>query len=51
MRCADALDSDALREIASSDVFWDKIVSSSHSAPSRSTTRRSRKPTISWQMG
>jgi replicative DNA helicase len=27
MRCADALDSDALREIASSDVFWDKIVS------------------------
>jgi replicative DNA helicase len=27
MRCADALESDALREIASSDVFWDKIVS------------------------
>jgi replicative DNA helicase len=27
MRCADALDSDKLREIASSDVFWDKIVS------------------------
>ena len=27
MRCADVLDSDALREIASSDVFWDKIVS------------------------
>jgi replicative DNA helicase len=27
MRCADALDSQALREIASSDVFWDKIVS------------------------
>ena len=27
MRCADALDSDALREIASSDVFWDRIVS------------------------
>jgi replicative DNA helicase len=27
MRCADALDSEALREIASSDVFWDKIVS------------------------
>jgi replicative DNA helicase len=26
MRCADVLDSDALREIASSDVFWDKIV-------------------------
>src|ERR1700761_6366888 len=27
MRCADALDSDTLREIASSDVFWDKVVS------------------------
>jgi replicative DNA helicase len=27
MRCADVLDSDVLREIASSDVFWDKIVS------------------------
>jgi replicative DNA helicase len=27
MRCADALDSDKLREVASSDVFWDKIVS------------------------
>ncbi len=27
MRCADALGSDALRDIASSDVFWDKIVS------------------------
>ena len=27
MRCADVLDSDALREIASSDVFWDKLVS------------------------
>jgi replicative DNA helicase len=27
MRCADALDSTALREIASSDVFWDKVVS------------------------
>ncbi len=27
MRCAEALDSDTLREIASSDVFWDKIVS------------------------
>ncbi len=27
MRCADALDSETLREIASSDVFWDKIVS------------------------
>ena len=27
MRCADVLDSEALREIASSDVFWDKIVS------------------------
>jgi replicative DNA helicase len=27
MRCADVLGSDALREIASSDVFWDKIVS------------------------
>jgi replicative DNA helicase len=27
MRCADVLDSDALREIASSDIFWDKIVS------------------------
>ncbi|HEY1699217.1 MAG TPA: replicative DNA helicase [Trebonia sp.] len=26
MRCADALDSETLREIASSDVFWDKIV-------------------------
>ena len=26
-RCADALDSETLREIASSDVFWDKIVS------------------------
>jgi replicative DNA helicase len=27
MRCADALDSAPLREIASSDLFWDKIVS------------------------
>ena len=27
MRCADALGSETLREIASSDVFWDKIVS------------------------
>ncbi len=27
MRCADALGSEALREIASNDVFWDKIVS------------------------
>jgi replicative DNA helicase len=27
MRCADVLDSEALREIASSDVFWDKVVS------------------------
>jgi replicative DNA helicase len=27
MRCADALDSQTLRELASSDVFWDKIVS------------------------
>jgi replicative DNA helicase len=27
MRCAEALDSETLREIASSDVFWDKIVS------------------------
>ena len=27
MRCADVLDSDALREVASSDIFWDKIVS------------------------
>jgi replicative DNA helicase len=27
MRCADVLGSDTLREIASSDVFWDKIVS------------------------
>jgi replicative DNA helicase len=27
MRCADALDSETLREIASSDVFWDKVVS------------------------
>ena len=27
LRCADALDSETLREIASSDVFWDKIVS------------------------
>jgi replicative DNA helicase len=27
MRCADVLDSEALREIASSDIFWDKIVS------------------------
>jgi replicative DNA helicase len=27
MRCADVLHSEALREIASSDVFWDKIVS------------------------
>ncbi|MGD0704818.1 MAG: replicative DNA helicase [Trebonia sp.] len=27
MRCADVLDSDALREIATSDVFWDKVVS------------------------
>ncbi len=27
MRCADALDSDALREIASNDIFWDKVVS------------------------
>jgi replicative DNA helicase len=27
MRCAEVLDSDKLREIASSDVFWDKIVS------------------------
>jgi replicative DNA helicase len=26
MRCADALESETLREIASSDVFWDKIV-------------------------
>jgi replicative DNA helicase len=26
MRCADALNSETLREIASSDVFWDKIV-------------------------
>jgi replicative DNA helicase len=27
MRCAEALDSEPLREIASSDVFWDRIVS------------------------
>jgi replicative DNA helicase len=27
MRCANALDSETLREIASSDVFWDKVVS------------------------
>jgi replicative DNA helicase len=27
MRCADALGSETLREIASNDVFWDKIVS------------------------
>ena len=27
MRCAEALESETLREIASSDVFWDKIVS------------------------
>jgi replicative DNA helicase len=27
MRCAEVLDSDALREIASSDVYWDRIVS------------------------
>jgi replicative DNA helicase len=27
MRCADALGSEALREIASSDLYWDKIVS------------------------
>jgi replicative DNA helicase len=27
MRCADALGSETLREVASSDVFWDKIVS------------------------
>jgi replicative DNA helicase len=27
LRCADALGSETLREIASSDVFWDKIVS------------------------
>jgi replicative DNA helicase len=27
MRCADALDSDALRQAASDDVFWDSIVS------------------------
>ncbi len=27
MRCADVLDSEALREIASSDVFWDEVVS------------------------
>ena len=27
MRCADVLESDTLREMASSDVFWDKIVS------------------------
>ena len=27
MRCADVLDSPTLREIASSDVFWDKVVS------------------------
>jgi replicative DNA helicase len=27
MRCAQALDSEALREIASSDLFWDKIMS------------------------
>ena len=27
MRCADALESEMLREIASSDLFWDKIVS------------------------
>ena len=27
MRCADALNSEALREIASSDVFWDKVIS------------------------
>ena len=47
MRCADALDSDKLREIASSDVFWDKIVTSNPSVLSPSTTRRSRKPTIS----
>jgi replicative DNA helicase len=26
LRCADALDSELLREIASSDVYWDKIV-------------------------
>ena len=27
MRCADVLDSETLREIASSDVYWDRIVS------------------------
>jgi replicative DNA helicase len=27
MRCAEVLDSDTLREIASSDVYWDRIVS------------------------
>jgi replicative DNA helicase len=27
MRCAEVLDSDSLREIASSDLFWDKVVS------------------------
>jgi replicative DNA helicase len=27
MRCADVLDSEALRAIASNDVFWDKVVS------------------------
>jgi replicative DNA helicase len=26
LRCADALDSDVLREIATSDVFWDRII-------------------------
>ena len=26
LRCADALDSDALREIATDDVFWDRVV-------------------------
>jgi replicative DNA helicase len=26
MRCADALDSVVLRELASSDIFWDRIV-------------------------
>jgi replicative DNA helicase len=27
LRCADALDSDVLRRIATSDVYWDKVVS------------------------
>ena len=33
MRCADVLGSDTLREIASNDVFWDKIVRSKPLGP------------------